>query len=90
MYLMFYVNENDDKVYILQKDSPEGSPTESAHPARFSPDDKFSKRRVVLKKRFGLLHTQSPPPTYTFDGYPRLFQLTLYCSMPSITCAWEQ
>eukprot|EP00250_Pteridium_aquilinum_P003645 c13952_g1_i1 orf=134-328(+) len=64
MYLMSYINENGDKVYTLQKDSPEGSPTLSAHPARFSPDDKFSKHRVVLKKRFGLLPTQAPPPTY--------------------------
>jgi H/ACA ribonucleoprotein complex subunit 3 len=30
-----------------------------AHTARFSPDDKFSKQRVTLKKRFGLLLTQS-------------------------------
>lgn len=37
-----------------------GRPTLSAHPARFSPDDKFSKQRVVLKKRFGLLPTQQP------------------------------
>ena len=28
--------------------------TESAHPARFSPDDKFSSQRVALKKRFGI------------------------------------
>ena len=28
--------------------------------ARFSPDDKFSRQRVVLKKRFGLLMTQQP------------------------------
>lgn len=39
---------------------PMGRPTLSAHPARFSPDDKFSKQRVVLKKRFGLLPTQQP------------------------------
>lgn len=28
--------------------------------ARFSPDDKFSRHRVTLKKRFGLLPTQQP------------------------------
>ena len=28
--------------------------------ARFSPDDKFSRHRVTLKKRFGLLLTQQP------------------------------
>jgi hypothetical protein len=33
-------------------------PTVSAHPARFSPDDKFSQQRVTLKKRYNLLPTQ--------------------------------
>lgn len=32
--------------------------------ARFSPDDKYSKERYLLKKRFGLLPTQKPPPKY--------------------------
>ncbi|KAG7264841.1 hypothetical protein CRUP_004384 [Coryphaenoides rupestris] len=40
----------------------EGKPTSSAHPARFSPDDKFSRHRVTVKKRFGLLLTQQPRP----------------------------
>ncbi|KAL6563804.1 hypothetical protein OROGR_002763 [Orobanche gracilis] len=31
---------------------------------RFSPDDKFQRQRVLLKKRFGLLPTQKPPPKY--------------------------
>ncbi|CAL6368557.1 unnamed protein product [Bathycoccus prasinos] len=42
------------------KTGPDGKPTLSAHPARFSPDDKFSKQRVACKKRFGLLLTQQP------------------------------
>lgn len=46
--------------FFQQKMDPMGRPTLSAHPARFSPDDKFSKQRVVLKKRFGLLPTQQP------------------------------
>ena len=45
---------------ISQKETPEGKPTESAHPARFSPDDKFSKHRLICKRRFGLLPTQNP------------------------------
>ena len=45
-----------------QKTAPDGTPTQSAHPARFSPDDKFSKQRVACKKRFGLLPTQKPIP----------------------------
>jgi H/ACA ribonucleoprotein complex subunit 3 len=30
--------------------------------ARFSPDDKFSRHRVTIKKRYGLLLTQQPAP----------------------------
>jgi H/ACA ribonucleoprotein complex subunit 3 len=47
---------------LLQKTAPDGSPTKSAHPARFSPDDKFSRERITLKKRFGILPTQLPAP----------------------------
>lgn len=43
---------------VLQKAAPDGAPTQSAHPARFSPDDKFSRERIICKKRFGLLPTQ--------------------------------
>lgn len=45
-----------------QKLSPAGTPTFSAHPARFSPDDRFSRHRLVLKRRFGVLLTQQPRP----------------------------
>ena len=31
--------------------------------ARFSPDDKYSRQRIILKKRFGLLITQKAPQT---------------------------
>ena len=34
--------------------------TRSAHPARFSPDDKWSAQRIAAKKRVGLLLTQKP------------------------------
>ncbi|KEH23939.1 putative H/ACA ribonucleoprotein complex, subunit Nop10 [Medicago truncatula] len=64
MYLQFYINDNGDKVYTTKKESPLGLATQSAHPARFSPDDKFSEQRVKLKKRFGLLPTQHPAPKY--------------------------
>jgi H/ACA ribonucleoprotein complex subunit 3 len=43
-----------------QKFSPEKKVTESAHPARFSPDDKFSSQRVALKKRFGIYLPDQP------------------------------
>ncbi|KAM4612138.1 H/ACA ribonucleoprotein complex subunit 3 [Polymixia lowei] len=62
MFLQFYLNENGDRVYTLKKVDLAGQPTSSAHPARFSPDDKFSRHRVTVKKRFGLLLTQQPRP----------------------------
>ncbi|KAK4742520.1 hypothetical protein SAY87_000521 [Trapa incisa] len=67
MYLQFYINENGDKVYTTKKESPIGLATQSAHPARFSPDDKYSRQRVLLKKRFGLLPTQQPPQNGIFS-----------------------
>ncbi|ESQ50420.1 hypothetical protein EUTSA_v10002146mg [Eutrema salsugineum] len=63
MYLQCYINEKGEKVYTT-KESPLGTATESAHPARFSPDDKYSQQRVMLKKRFGLLPTQNAPVKY--------------------------
>jgi len=58
MHLMFC--EKCQK-YTLQKNCNGCSAaTRSAHPARFSPDDKFSRQRVTLKKRFGILPTQQP------------------------------
>jgi len=59
---MYFNTEKGERVYTLKKTDPSGKPTFSAHPARFSPDDKCSKYRVVLKKRFGILLTQSPAP----------------------------
>ncbi|KAI8829642.1 ribosome biogenesis protein Nop10 [Chytriomyces cf. hyalinus JEL632] len=58
MHLMYYSGADGQRVYTLKKVSPDGKVTKSAHPARFSPDDKFSRHRVTLKKRFGLLLTQ--------------------------------
>ncbi|PSC75662.1 H ACA ribonucleo complex subunit 3 [Micractinium conductrix] len=64
MYLMFYVNAEGTRVYTLQKVSPDGIPTQSAHPARFSPDDKFSRERTTTKRRFNLLPTQQKAYVY--------------------------
>ena len=64
MYLMYYLNEKSERVYTLDKVDPEGKPTLSAHPARFSPEDKYSRQRITIKKRFGLLPTQQPPIKY--------------------------
>ncbi|KAG9296371.1 hypothetical protein G9A89_014963 [Geosiphon pyriformis] len=54
MHLMYYLDDNGTRIYTMKKLSPTGEVTKSAHPARFSPDDKFSRHRVTLKKRFGL------------------------------------
>jgi len=64
MYLMYYLDGEGKRVYTMKKEAPDGSMTKCAHPARFSPDDKFSKHRVTLKKRFGILPTQTEAPKY--------------------------
>jgi H/ACA ribonucleoprotein complex subunit 3 len=54
---MYTTDATGKRVYTLKKVI--GSEvTKSAHPARFSPDDKYSRHRVTLKKRYGLLITQ--------------------------------
>lgn len=60
MYLMYYEEGDGSRVYTLKKTDAKEEPTKSAHPARFSPDDKFSRERVTLKKRFGILLTSTP------------------------------
>ncbi|KAF4604609.1 hypothetical protein EYR40_003383 [Pleurotus pulmonarius] len=60
MHLMYTLDENGNRVYTLKKVTDAGHITKSAHPARFSPDDKFSRHRVTLKKRYGVLLTQLP------------------------------
>ncbi|XP_018331844.1 H/ACA ribonucleoprotein complex subunit 3-like [Agrilus planipennis] len=64
MYLMYYLDEEGKRSYTLKKVDPHGNPTFSAHPARFSPEDKYSRERIIIKKRFGLLPTQKPEPVY--------------------------
>ncbi|CAK5089651.1 unnamed protein product [Meloidogyne enterolobii] len=65
MYLKYYLDAQGNRVYTLKKQDPiNGNNTFSAHPARFSPEDKFSKYRLIIKKRFGLLPTQTEAPNY--------------------------
>lgn len=64
MHLMYFFNDKGERVYTMKKVDFKGKSTFSAHPARFSPDDKNSKYRVVLKKRFGILLTQQPKEQY--------------------------
>ncbi|PLB43137.1 ribosome biogenesis protein Nop10 [Aspergillus steynii IBT 23096] len=60
MHLMYSLDAEGKRVYTLKKVDAQSRVTKSAHPARFSPDDKYSRHRVTLKKRYGLLLTQQP------------------------------
>ncbi|KAF3919120.1 hypothetical protein ABW21_db0206855 [Orbilia brochopaga] len=57
MHLMYTLDSSGKRLYTLKK-LAHGEVTKSAHPARFSPDDKYSRHRVTLKKRYGMLLTQ--------------------------------
>lgn len=57
MHLMYTLDAEGKRVYTLKK-VVDGAVSKSAHPARFSPDDKYSRHRVTIKKRYGLLITQ--------------------------------
>ncbi len=61
---MYYNDSDGKRVYTLSKVDVNGKPTFSAHPARFSPEDKYSRQRITIKKRFGLLPTQQPALKY--------------------------
>ncbi|KAJ2396032.1 snoRNP complex protein [Coemansia sp. RSA 2559] len=60
MHLMYTLDASGKRIYTLKKVTSEGEVTQSAHPARFSPDDKYSRQRVTLKRRFGVLPIQLP------------------------------
>lgn len=47
MFLKFYLNDEGKRVYTLKGVAPDGKPTQSAHPARFSPG-KFDKRLKII------------------------------------------
>jgi H/ACA ribonucleoprotein complex subunit 3 len=55
MILRYYLDDAGRRVYTLSNKDSQGNQTFTAHPARFSPDDKFSAQRVACKRRFGLL-----------------------------------
>ena len=60
MHLQVYLVDGK-RVYTLKKVDPDGQATLSAHPARFSPDDKFSRHRVSIKRRFKVLASEKKP-----------------------------
>ncbi|XP_050604510.1 H/ACA ribonucleoprotein complex subunit 3-like [Macaca thibetana thibetana] len=62
MFLQYYLSEQGDWVYTLEKFDPMGQQTCSALAAQFSPDDKYSRHRITIKKRFKVLMTQQLHP----------------------------
>ncbi|PWN37411.1 putative NOP10-nucleolar rRNA processing protein [Meira miltonrushii] len=60
MHLMYSIGTDGKRIYTLKKQTETGAMTMSAHPARFSPDDKYARHRATIKKRFGILPTQRP------------------------------
>lgn len=72
---MCQTSADGKRIYTLNK-VMNGAVTKSAHPARFSPDDKWSRHRVTLKRRFGTLMSDKStflPPS------PILFPILLFC-----------
>eukprot|EP00766_Chilomastix_caulleryi_P004065 gnl/Chilomastix_caulleri/5222.p2 GENE.gnl/Chilomastix_caulleri/5222~~gnl/Chilomastix_caulleri/5222.p2 ORF type:complete len:63 (+),score=6.75 gnl/Chilomastix_caulleri/5222:33-221(+) len=51
--------------YTLKESCPVcGNSSISAHPAKFTPDDKFSQERIEYKKRVGAYITQTHKPVF--------------------------
>lgn len=50
MHLMYTVDANGKRLYTLKKIQA-GEVTKSAHPARFSPDDKYSRYDCLVFRR---------------------------------------
>ncbi|KAL1846842.1 hypothetical protein VTK73DRAFT_209 [Phialemonium thermophilum] len=57
MHLMYTLDPSGKRIYTLKK-VVDGQITKSAHPARFSPDDKWSRHRITMRKRYALLLAQ--------------------------------
>lgn len=62
MFIKYYLDKKGNRVYTFQDQGPEGEVVFTGHPAKFSPDDKYSGQRVQVKKRFNILPTQQPLP----------------------------
>jgi H/ACA ribonucleoprotein complex subunit 3 len=55
MHLMYELDKDGKRIYTLKKVLEDGSVTKSAHPAKFTPDDKWSRHRITMQKRYGPL-----------------------------------
>jgi len=63
MHLYYYLDGEGKRVYTLSITDPDGNRTVSAHPARFSPVDPYSKQRITWKRRHNLLPIDKPKKT---------------------------
>jgi H/ACA ribonucleoprotein complex subunit 3 len=75
MHLMYIPDPANPtkRIYTLKK-VIDGEVSKSAHPARFSPDDKYSRHRVTIKKRYGLLLTQQSMWEFFFLSFCLSFE----------------
>lgn len=56
--MRYYLDDAGKRIYTMKYTIEEGQFSFSAHPARFSPDDKFSHERILSKSRNDVLLTQ--------------------------------
>uniref|UniRef100_A0A8C6HYR2 H/ACA ribonucleoprotein complex subunit 3 n=1 Tax=Mus spicilegus TaxID=10103 RepID=A0A8C6HYR2_MUSSI len=84
MFLQYYVNEKGYHCYTLKKFDPMGQQTCPAHPAHFSPDDKYSKQQVTIKKCFKVLMTQQLRPVLC--GFVKLLCCPLLDQLSGTEC----
>ncbi len=68
MHLMYLPESNGAARRYTLKKVMDGQVTKSAHPARFSPDDKWSRHRIAVRKRFAVLLAQQSMSPSSFRG----------------------
>lgn len=51
--MLYHYMENGKRVYTL-KEKIEGKVIEHSHPAHFTPEDKFSKYRILTKQKYNI------------------------------------
>jgi H/ACA ribonucleoprotein complex subunit 3 len=66
MHLMYLPEANGSGRRYTLKKVMDGQVTKSAHPARFSPDDKWSRHRLAVRKRFAVLLAQKSMCIFLF------------------------
>ncbi|KAL2191435.1 hypothetical protein L209DRAFT_662387, partial [Thermothelomyces heterothallicus CBS 203.75] len=72
MHLMYLPEANGSGRRYTLKKVMDGKVTKSAHPARFSPDDKWSRHRIAIRKRFAVLLAQKTFRTRSDDKLAQL------------------